>query len=67
MIVVGLNGKRFADEKYKTSHGKVHMAGRWTPLSDAVPDVHDLRSHIIRLGAALREEPLRVEPDHRAL
>ena len=37
MIVVGPNGKRFADEKYKTSHGKVNLTGRWTPLSTPCP------------------------------
>jgi hypothetical protein len=31
MIVVGPDGKRFADEKYKTSHGKVKTAGRRCP------------------------------------
>jgi hypothetical protein len=37
MIVVGPDGKRFADEKYKTSHGKVKTAGRWVPLSTPCP------------------------------
>src|SRR5437868_13384028 len=32
-IVVGPDGRRFAGAKYKTSHGKVHIARRWTPLS----------------------------------
>jgi succinate dehydrogenase/fumarate reductase flavoprotein subunit len=37
MIVVGPDGRRFTDEKYKTSHGKVHIAGRWAPLSTPCP------------------------------
>ena len=68
MIVVGPDGKRFADEKYKTSHGKVKMRWALDPSFHAMPDVHDLRSHAVRLGSALRERAaLRVEPDRRAL
>jgi succinate dehydrogenase/fumarate reductase flavoprotein subunit len=37
MIVVGPHGKRFTDEKQKTSHGKVHVNGRWTPLTTPCP------------------------------
>lgn len=37
MIVVGPDGKRFADEKYKTSHGKIKIAGRWAPLPTPCP------------------------------
>ena len=37
MIVVGPDGKRFANEKYKTSHGKVPLSGRWTPLPAPCP------------------------------
>jgi succinate dehydrogenase/fumarate reductase flavoprotein subunit len=37
MIVVGPDGKRFADEKYKTRHGKVPVNGRWLPLSVPCP------------------------------
>jgi len=32
MIVVGPDGRRFADEKYKTRHGKVLVNGTWQPL-----------------------------------
>ncbi len=68
MIVVGPDGKRFADEKYKTSHGKVNLRRALDSPVHAVPDVHDLRSHTVRLGSALRERAaLRVEPDRRAL
>jgi succinate dehydrogenase/fumarate reductase flavoprotein subunit len=37
MIVVGPDGKRFADEKYKTRHGKVLTNGRWAPLFTPCP------------------------------
>lgn len=37
MIVVGPDGKRFTDEKYKTSHGKIPLSGRWTPLPTPCP------------------------------
>ncbi|MCG8548576.1 MAG: FAD-binding protein [Alphaproteobacteria bacterium] len=37
MIVVGPDAKRFADEKFKTRHGKVPMNGQWRPLSTPCP------------------------------
>ena len=37
MIVVGPDGRRFADEKYKTRHGKIPVNGRWLPLSTPCP------------------------------
>jgi succinate dehydrogenase/fumarate reductase flavoprotein subunit len=37
MIVVGPDARRFADEKYKTRHGKVPVNGRWLPLSTPCP------------------------------
>ena len=37
MIVVGPDGNRFADEKRKTSHGKVFESGRWGPLTTPCP------------------------------
>jgi succinate dehydrogenase/fumarate reductase flavoprotein subunit len=36
-IVVGPDGRRFADEKFKTRHGKVPVNGRWLPLSTPCP------------------------------
>jgi hypothetical protein len=36
-IVVGPDGKRFTDEKYKTRHGKVPVNGRWLPLATPCP------------------------------
>ncbi|MEA2743182.1 MAG: hypothetical protein QOG25_1553 [Acetobacteraceae bacterium] len=37
MIVVGPDGKRFTDEKYKTRHGKIPVNGIWLPLSTPCP------------------------------
>lgn len=37
MIVVGPEGTRFTDEKYRTLHGKVKSAGRWAPLATPCP------------------------------
>lgn len=37
MIVVGPDAKRFADEKYKTRHGKVPVNGSWFPLCAPCP------------------------------
>jgi len=37
MIVVGPDGRRFCDEKYKTRHGKVPVNGSWLPLSTPCP------------------------------
>jgi succinate dehydrogenase/fumarate reductase flavoprotein subunit len=37
MIVVGPDGRRFTDEKFKTRHGKVPVNGRWLPLVTPCP------------------------------
>src|SRR6201996_6930714 len=37
MIVVGPDGRRFCDEKFKTRHGKVPINNRWLPLSTPCP------------------------------
>ncbi|MEJ0019511.1 MAG: FAD-dependent oxidoreductase [Acetobacteraceae bacterium] len=37
MIVVGPDGRRFTDEKFKTRHGKVPVNGRWLPLATPCP------------------------------
>jgi len=37
MIVVGPDGRRFCDEKFKTRHGKIPVNGRWLPLSTPCP------------------------------
>lgn len=36
-IVVGPDGRRFCDEKFKTRHGKVPVNGRWLPLPTPCP------------------------------
>ncbi len=37
MIVVGPDGRRFCDEKFKTRHGKVPVNGKWMPLATPCP------------------------------
>jgi hypothetical protein len=37
MIVVGPDGRRFTDEKYKTRHGKIPVNGRWLSLATPCP------------------------------
>ena len=37
MILVGPDGKRFADEKFRTRHGKVPVNGGWAPLQVPCP------------------------------
>jgi succinate dehydrogenase/fumarate reductase flavoprotein subunit len=37
MIVVGPDGQRFCDEKFKTRHGKIPVNGRWLPLPVPCP------------------------------
>lgn len=37
MVVVGPDARRFTDEKYKTSHGKVKRHGQWMPLITPCP------------------------------
>ncbi len=37
MIVVGPDARRFADEKFRTRHGKVPVNGRWLPMVTPCP------------------------------
>jgi succinate dehydrogenase/fumarate reductase flavoprotein subunit len=37
MIVVGPDGRRFTDEKFKTLHGKIPANGTWVPLPTPCP------------------------------
>ncbi|MBI4310771.1 MAG: FAD-binding protein [Chloroflexi bacterium] len=37
MIIIGVDGKRFADEKRRTMHGKVKTNGRWAPYPTPCP------------------------------
>ncbi len=43
-IVVGPDGRRFCDEKFKTRHGKVPINGRWLPLPTPCP-MHMICDH----------------------
>jgi succinate dehydrogenase/fumarate reductase flavoprotein subunit len=43
-IVVGPDGRRFCDEKYKTRHGKVPVNGTWLPLATPCP-MHMILDH----------------------
>jgi succinate dehydrogenase/fumarate reductase flavoprotein subunit len=59
MIVVGTDGKRFGDEKYKTRHGKVLVNGTWRALQ--VPSkMFMIFDHTMMTAAPLyRKEPNR--------
>jgi succinate dehydrogenase/fumarate reductase flavoprotein subunit len=57
MIVVGPNGKRFADEKYKTSHGKIKSAGRWAPLATPCPMFMIYDHTLFASGPLYEKEP----------
>ena len=64
---VGPDGKRFADEKYKTSHGKVKIAGRWTPLSIPCPMFMIFDHTIFAQSTSTRKSRARDGPTRRAL
>ena len=44
MIIVGPDGRRFCDEKFKTRHGKVPKNGVWLPLATPCP-MHMIVDH----------------------
>jgi len=57
MVVVGPDANRFADEKRKTSHGKVFESGRWGPLSTPCP-MHMIVDHeLVSSGPIYDKEP----------
>ena len=57
MIVVGPDGNRFADEKRKTSHGKVYESGRWASMSTPCP-MHMIVDHaLFSSGPLYDKEP----------
>lgn len=59
MIVVGPDAKRFADEKFRTRHGKVPVNGTWAPLQLPCP-MHMIFDHAMMAAAPLyRKEPNR--------
>ena len=57
MIVVGPEGQRFADEKYRTSHGKVKSNGRWGPLTPPCPMFMILDDALFSAGPLYDKEP----------
>ena len=59
MIVVGPDARRFTDEKYKTSHGKVKRHGRWMPLVTPCP-MFMVFDHTLFTAAPLYDK----EPSH---
>ena len=57
MIVVGPDAARFADEKRKTSHGKVYESGRWASLATPCP-MHMIFDHtLFSSGPLYDKEP----------
>jgi succinate dehydrogenase/fumarate reductase flavoprotein subunit len=59
MIVVGPDGRRFADEKFKTRHGKVPVNGRWLPLATPCP-MHMIFDHALFAAGPLYD----MHPSH---
>jgi succinate dehydrogenase/fumarate reductase flavoprotein subunit len=57
MIVVGPDGRRFADEKYKTRHGKVPVHDRWLPLSTPCPMFMIFDETLITAGPLYDKHP----------
>ena len=57
MIVVGPDARRFADEKYKTRHGKVPVNGRWLPLSTPTPMFMIFDHALFRAGPLYDKHP----------
>jgi succinate dehydrogenase/fumarate reductase flavoprotein subunit len=57
MIVVGPDGRRFCDEKYKTRHGKVPVNGRWLPLSTPCPMYMIFDSTLFAAGPLYDKHP----------
>jgi len=52
MIVVGADGKRFTDEKFKTCHGKIPANGGWKPLPTPCP-MHMVFDHAMMTAGPL--------------
>ena len=57
MIVVGPEGERFGDEKYKTSHGKIKVSGRWGPMSVPCPMFMIVDHTLFSSGPIYDKEP----------
>jgi hypothetical protein len=59
MIVVGPDGRRFGDEKYKNRHGKVPVNGVWRPLQVPCPMFMIMDHALISAGPLYNKEPNR--------
>ena len=59
MIVVGPDGRRFGDEKYKNRHGKVSVNGVWRPLQVPCPMYMITDHRLIAAGPLYNKEPNR--------
>jgi succinate dehydrogenase/fumarate reductase flavoprotein subunit len=57
MIVVGPDARRFADEKYKTRHGKVPKNGSWLPLPVPCPMFMIFDDRLFRAGPLYDKTP----------
>ena len=57
MIVVGADGKRFADEKRRTSHGKIRAAAHWTRLPTPCPMFMIIDHVLFSAGPLYDKEP----------
>ena len=57
MIVIGSNGGRFWDEKYKTHHGKVKNNGVWAPLTAPCPLYMIFDHTLLTSGPLYDKEP----------
>ncbi|MBO20377.1 MAG: FAD-binding dehydrogenase [Chloroflexi bacterium] len=57
MIVVGPDANRFADEKRKTSHGKVLQHGRWGPTPTPCPMHMIVDDTLVSSGPIYDKEP----------
>ncbi|MDF1792877.1 MAG: FAD-binding protein [Thalassobaculaceae bacterium] len=59
MIVVGPDGRRFADEKFKNRHGKVPMNGVWRPMALPCPMFMIFDHPMLASGPLYNTEPNR--------
>ena len=57
MIVIGSNGGRFFDEKYKHNHGKVKKNGVWAPMPTPCPLYMIFDHTLITSGPLYDKEP----------
>lgn len=59
MIVIGPDGTRFGDEKFKTRHGKVPMNGCWRPLQLPCPMYMVFDQEMMDAGPLYNKHPNR--------